>query len=389
MSNVILTRPEQLPRELADLLGGDFRPELRPTILYIPSNLTPQGIANVAFFLSLTLTIPGLLFLLGQLFAETSVGTGIAALMLVLPATLTGLSWRYRQKAQQRQALMASGEHRMGLWVTPTHLMWRDLERLECVARKEITRLEMYQSGRPPLGIVVVHLHNGQRLRIVAEWLVGWAGKVTELHGMLTERLVLRQALAKPMRALLVQPPREGETRWQALMRGLEQLRVDHHAEWRAFDEQNVRAVVNKLLENWPDREREAEPRWWLQFVSEGTWEYGVNGVGAAVEQFAGFKTLLDWKLPLARYARYEVVGDLACTSEQYRESFLHSLAFADLTQVEFITPIAPQLVENILTSGRFTHLQQLSLPTRDPELTRQLQAWRLQHAIAEVPVPA
>ena len=41
--------------------------------------------------------------------------------------------------------------------------------------------------------------------------------------------------------------------------------------------------------------------------------------------------------------------------------------------------------VSHILTTQRFTHLQQLSLPVRDPELAQQLQDWRHTYGIGEV----
>ncbi len=80
-------------------------------------------------------------------------------------------------------------------------------------------------------------------------------------------------------------------------------------------------------------------------------------------------------------------------------------MAFAGLTQLELVTPLAAELVSHIqvshiqvshiqvshiqvshiLTTQRFTHLQQLSLPVRDPELAQQLQDWRHTYGIGEV----
>ena len=382
MPNVILQKPAQLPPGLVNLLGADFRPELRSSILYIPSSLAPQRIANVAFALSLALTVPVLLFVLWQSIAGTAAGTFIAALMLVLPAILTALSWGYRQKNERLEQQIASGEHRLGCWVTPTHIIWRDLEGLECVARKEIERVEVQQSGRPPHGLVIVHLHNGQHMRIVADWLVDYAGQVVALHALLTERVVLRPVLAEPLQALLRQAPDAGETRWHALMRRAEALRVAHNVGWQTVDCQNMRARLDKFLDDWPDREREAEPHWWLAFVRAG----GADAADLDRTQLDGFKTQLDWRLPLARFARYDFVGEIACEQTEFRESFLHSLAFADLTLLDFTMPLPPAFIHDILTSQRFTHLKQLTVAAiDDPALAQQFEDWRRVHGIGEV----
>ena len=364
------------------LLGVEFRPELRANILYIPSSLAPQSIANIAYVLSLVLALPSLVFLVWQLMAGAGLGAFIAALILVLPALLTALSWRYRKRNERLQMQIATGEHRLGLWLTPTHVIWRDLEGLECVARKEIERLELHQSGRPPLGIVLVHLHNGQRMRIVADWLADYAGKAPELCDLLTERLLLRTGLAEPLQALLRQAPEAGETRWHALMRRVEALRLDQHEGWQPVDSQNIRAVLDKFLDDWADRERVADPQWWLAFLGND----GVTATGEVTTQLDGFKTLLDWRFPLARFARYDFAGEIDGSATEFRDSFLHSLAFANLTQLEFVTPIPVEFIHDIVTSERFTHLKQLTVTViDDPALAQQLAEWRRLHGIEEV----
>ncbi len=202
MAGVILSRPEQLPRPVAALLGVDFRPEQPGDVRFIASLLAPQSLAEVAFNLSLVLSVPAVMFVLWMLIqaitqaqageAFRSEGVGIAALISVVPVALSLLSGHYWRRAGQLQQRIATGEFRLGLWMTATHLMQRDLNGgLECVALQEIARLDVYHSGRPPLAMVVVHLHNGQTLRIVANWLRGYPNQVDALRQLLADHLSL------------------------------------------------------------------------------------------------------------------------------------------------------------------------------------------------------
>lgn len=201
----VVHKPEQLSPALAALLGAELEPEQRSDVLFIPSLLAPQSLAGLAFKLSLLFSVPALLFFAGMLIQGIlraqmgqrfpSEGVGIAALIAGLPAAISLLAWRYQRRASQLQQQIGRGEFRLGLWLTATHVMQRDLNGgLECAPLREIARLDVYHSGRPPLAMVVVHLHGGQVLHIVADWLQGYPNRVEALQQLLAEHWKLSQS---------------------------------------------------------------------------------------------------------------------------------------------------------------------------------------------------
>lgn len=407
MPSVIQSQFQQLPPKLQRLLGATFRPEQHRDVLYLPSTPAPQSLAKVALALSLFLTVPAALFFGYALMSSASAWLaheairsemiGISLAIAVLPLGLTLLSLRYVRAAKKLQKSIENREFLLGLWITPSHIIQRDLnEGLQCVARKDIDRLEIYQSGRPPLSMCIIHLHNGQRLRVVANWLDGHEGKIMELHGFLTKKLILQARFAEPIDAFFRDLQagglgiRAGETRWDALMRFLEQFRLTQRKLLQPEDYACLLTHIDKALDQWDIRERVAPQNWWQVFVSDGDWEYGVNGVGVSRDYFNGFKVPphADWRLPLARCARFESQGDMRCTYAEFLNSFRNTAAFDSLVALDWASPMSKDCLRDIVQTDRFGHLQQLSVDTssiNDPDLLAQFENWRTLHAVAEI----
>ena len=110
-------------------------------------------------------------------------GVFITFMMFAFMFSLFLLCRRNLKKSKLHQQKMNSGEVKYGLWITPTHLLIHFMNGgLECIEKKDIAHLEIYNSGRPRIDMVVVRLHNKQVIRIVSDWLVGYYKKVEDLR---------------------------------------------------------------------------------------------------------------------------------------------------------------------------------------------------------------
>jgi hypothetical protein len=106
----------------------------------------------------------------------------IALGIFLFASGIQALTMLFDRKFKKLNAAIASGERKFGLWVTPRYLMINDFNGgIECVEKKEIESMSIYESGRPRIDMVVLTLQNKQSVRVVADWLVGYYGKVQRL----------------------------------------------------------------------------------------------------------------------------------------------------------------------------------------------------------------
>ena len=195
MAKLIIRKEKELPAEMRELLGKSFVPTVRKDVWYVPSSINPQGLGKVAFYVFLPVSICATLFFLSIVYSGLtnefrSEVFYIALVVFLFAAGIQTLTILFDRKFKKLNAAIASGERRFGLWVTPRYLMINDFNGgIECVEKKEIESMAIYESGRPRIDMVVIQLQNKQRIRIVADWLVGYYGNVQRLKENLQKSL--------------------------------------------------------------------------------------------------------------------------------------------------------------------------------------------------------
>lgn len=395
----LLTHRDQLPPATRAALTARPEQNLANGVLYVSGTQNPQHVGDfVEKFARVMLLCVVAVFALvcantlwravqGQPFQGEA--PAIFALTTLLPLGLWLIARRYRTKMRAIDAQIASGELQFGLWVTPTHVVQRDLNSgLEAVARGNVVAVTTYHGGRPPLQMVVLELRNGYRMRIVADWLAGYAGNVNGLHALLTQKLTLPEQWAAPIAAFFDQlaagtlAMRPGQNRWMALVELLEKTRIAHDKSMDTDLWHGIVNAVNVRLEAWPDAERLAVDIWWQRFVSDGNWEYGVNGVGADTTYFNGFveKRYVDWRMPLARRAEFCNLP-LWSGNEGAWASFCETTAFIHLTELDLGNDVGAAWLRQVIDTDRFVHLKRLMLVARNdvpPAVLEQLARWRV-----------
>jgi len=193
MASPIIRKEAALPGDLQKLLGKDFVPSAK--VWYLASSYKPQSLARIAFKVFLPIFIGTVLFFLIEAYylltgeAHNNEGFMIALIMFLFSAFMQGIFWLYLRKMTRLTAAIASGEVRFGLWITPSHLLHKDMEGLQCVEKHEIESTSIYYSGRPRVDMVVLTLRNKQKIYIVSDWLVGYYRKVELLKKEIDERL--------------------------------------------------------------------------------------------------------------------------------------------------------------------------------------------------------
>ncbi len=194
MNTIVLRKQNQLPQDLQKLLGKDFLPSSK--VWYLPNSFRPQSLARVAFNVFLSIFVGASLFLLIEIYftltgaAQNNEGLVISAMMFLFAGLMQGILYWYLRRMRKLTAALAAGEVRFGLWITPSHLLHKDMEGLQCVEKHEIESSKIYYSGRPRVDMVVLTLRNKQKIYIVSDWLVGYYRKVELLKMQIDEHLL-------------------------------------------------------------------------------------------------------------------------------------------------------------------------------------------------------
>lgn len=399
----LLTTLDQLPLATQRALTAHPDQAQAAGMLHLPGAQSPRNIGNfVEKFARVLLLLVLCLFatVLGNTLLRAVDGRGFQSEALVIFAFATALPFgvwllarRYRAQMRTIDAQIASGELRFGLWLTSTHVVQRDFNSgLEAVARGNVVSVQTNVSGRPPMQVVVLELRDGYRMRIVADWLVSYAGNVAGLCALLSQKLTLPEQWQQPLDAFFAQTERDslvlrdGQTRWTTLTMRLENSRIAHNSGLSIDSYDAILGYTQARVALWPDEERIAEDIWWQRFVSDGDWEYGVNGVGKDTTYFDGFlsQRYLDWRMPLARSARFCNLP-LWGRNEGAFESFLQTPAFEHLTLLDLGHDVGAAWLRHIIDSERFVHLRRLVLVPRDDvpaALAAEFGQWRLRHKV-------
>lgn len=372
MGNVIITKPELLTDNLQILLGKTFVPADHADILYIPGSVSIYNLARIPFYMCLVMTALAGIFWLYALITELikwtrhsefrNEGVIITFIIFAFMSLMLLLSAWYFHRSKKLQARIESGEIRYGLWITPTHLLSHDLnEGLRCVPKKEVASLEIYRSGRPPLNMVVAHLHNKQVMRIVADWLVGYYKQVEALKELIESKLLSDKIRPEVIDQFLnsYRTPDSRHNRFFQLARFVESY--DEENKLNQGEKSELINYVNKNIGDWSPAERVAEQKWWVEINTVENWEYGVNGV-TWYQEFKGFPKKPYWMMPLAKYAILEFEqADLL--AKQNVDEFIEADSYSGLEGLKLMIDLGDYCIQRIMESGKFAHLKVLHTP--------------------------
>jgi hypothetical protein len=251
-----------------------------------------------------------------------------------------------------------------------------------CVLKTDITYLDIYKSGRPPLDMVVLHLHNKQQMRIVADWLKGYYKKAEELKALIQSKLVTGKIRPGVIDDFIARHniPNEKNNRFALLIDFAEQYNKEHDLNDR--EKQELIAYINKKIESWPAGERLAKEDWWVDLYTDDSYQYGVNS--AIIKEFRGYYKDPNWLMPLAKTAILDLdMADLI--AERNADSFVAANSFEGLENLIINITTGDYCIEKIMASGKFAHLKKLETPgsnMHDPNVRKRFEAWKTEHGI-------
>lgn len=190
---LILRAEEGLPADVRALLHGSH-PE---DVWHLPSHprlSNPFRFAAAASLVALVAMTVLFLFTVLTATRFRSEGFAITLSLVLFSAGIHWLCRHGRARAVRLEEDLKAGRVHYGLWITPNHLVVRDLdEGIRCVRRPDIAETHIYRSGHPPLDLLVLTLTNRQTVRILVNGLDGWAGQADRLRSGVEARLFAKQ----------------------------------------------------------------------------------------------------------------------------------------------------------------------------------------------------
>ena len=393
MASLIIRKEEYLPEEVKNLTGKNFNPAQHPEIIYIPGSINAESLAKIPYYMCAVLSsLTGIFFLYtcisaiiywSRYGAFRNEGPFISFIMFAFMSGLFLLCRRYLKKSKKMQQQIANGEIRFGFWITPTHMICHDMnEGWNCVLKADIASVEIYKSVRPPLDMVVLHLHNKQQMRIVANWLNGYYKKVEDLKILIESKLFSGKIKPGVIDDFIRQHsiPNEMNNRFELLIIFAERYNKDHNLTGR--EKQELITYLNKKIEAWPAEERLAKEDWWVDFNIDDSYAYGVNMAG--IKEFRGYYKNPNWLMPLAKTAILDFdMADLI--AEKNADSFVEANSFEGLEALILKITVCDYCIEKIMASGKFSHLKKLVTPglnTFDPNMRKKFEDWKTEHKI-------
>jgi hypothetical protein len=393
MSKLILRDEQQLPEELKILLGKNFIPLLRPEICYLPSHFQIQSLAGVAFKMTRFMAI-----LFGAIFIYTLIsqltgnqekacyqdeGVVLTFIMFAFTAMLAVISYRYFKKSQAKQKQIDSNELRLGLWITPTHLMTKDLNSgMECVAIKDILNLSTTEINNAHVSLVLVHLTNKQTFRIAANWLDGFANRKEDLKKIIEEKITKKDNRMDEINAYFTtQHVSENSDRFAKLIHFL-----SSYFSKNAFTLNDKKEIIEQTrakIKNWNMDECLADELWWVNFYIDDAYHYGVNS--SEIKEFKGYQEQSSLFMPLAKTALLES-WQAGLISPEYVDEFIASDAFQYLEKLILKVCPSDYCVEQMMSSGKFSHLKVLEMSPyyNDSTLKERCMQWKKDNNIKD-----
>ncbi len=393
MVNLIIRKEEELPEDLKNLTGKNFNPAQHPEVLYMPGSFNAESLAKIPYYICAVLSsLAGIFFLYTVIQAIIyqhkygefrNEGPLISFMMFAFMFGLFLLCRRHLKSSKKLQQQMATGQVRFGLWITPEHILCHDMnEGWNCVLKADIAYLDIYKSTRPPIDMVVLHLHNKQQMRVVATWLNGYYQKVGELKDLIEAKLVPGKIKQDEIDDFIDQHniPNEKVDRFSLLIFFTERYCKEH--DLNEQEKYDLIAYINEKIKAWSAEERLAKEEWWVDFNTDDSYQYGVNT--AVTKEFRGYHKDPYWLMPLAKTAILEFdMADLI--SERNADAFVAANCFEGLETLIIKITICDYCIKKIMASGKFSHLKRLVTPglnLYDPDLRKKFEEWKMGHNI-------
>ena len=387
---VVIRKKELLPDDIRSLTTGAFNPALRPDVLYIPSTVSYQSIARIPYYLSLAtfvvLTAVFSYVLISAIVHWSSAGhfrsegVMILLLMLVLPAILLLLTRLYYKKTQRIEVQLQSGELKLGVWVTATHLLVNDLDAgVCCVAKTDIKSLGIYRSGRPPLAIVIVECITGERVRIVSNH-HGYYKRAEELKALLEKHLtrtsVVDKAALTDQFAEFRKLSEYGNEPFLAACDYLE--KYANEKQLTDADKQELLAIADEAMSDWPLSQRSIPEEWLFQVYTR---EYEEDGTYESGKAHLGFSLENRWVLPLGRTLRVTWIPHELMNVGVIKQ-LLTKLETSHLYYLDFRERLDDACVNEVLNWPKATTLKGLGVDesVMSPEMKERLKQFKEQH---------
>ena len=364
MASLIIRKEEYLPEDFKNLTGKNFNAALHPEIIYIPGSINAESLAKIPYYMCAVLSsLAGIFFLYNGISAIIywsrygafrNEGTIISLLMFAFMSGLFLLCRRYFKKSKKMQQQIVNEEIWFGLWITPTHIICHDMnEGWKCVLKADIASLEIYKSVKPPLDMVMLHLHNKQQMRIVANWLNGYYRKAEELKILIESKMFSGKIKPDVIDDFIRQhsTANERNDRFALLITFAE--RYNKYYNLTVPEKNELITYLNKKIEAWPAEERQAKEDWWVDFYIDDSYQYGVNS--AVIKEFRGYYKNPNWLMPLARTAILDFdMADLI--AEKNADSFVEANSFEGLEALILKIMVCDYCIKKIMTSGKFSH---------------------------------
>lgn len=194
MAETLILRAETaLPADVRALLHG----ALPEGVWHLPSHPRLSNPFRFATAASLVVLVAmmGLFFI--TVFTASRFRSEGFTITLGLVLFSAGIHWlcrRGKARAVRLDEDLKADRVRYGLWITPNHVVVRDLdEGIRCVRSLDIANTHIYRSGHPPFDLLVLTMTNRQTVRILVNGLDGWTGQADRLHKEVERRLFAKQ----------------------------------------------------------------------------------------------------------------------------------------------------------------------------------------------------
>ena len=331
VANLILRTEQALPAHVRALLHDDPP----PGVWHLPSHVRASNPFRFASTVSLIVLVGVVILCLSTVLTASRFRSEGIAITLGLVLFASGIHWWCRRglaKSVRLEEDVKAGRIRYGLWITPQHVLVHDQEGVNCVARQDIARLYVYNSGRPPIDLLVLALHNKATVSVLVNALDGWAGQAARLQQEVQARLFAQLGItAQEVREIVAHYPPKPEAFWQ-MMRQLDalaqQLKLD------AAGNAALCEMVDVALNAWPDESRVTSDSWFMLTEIDSSYEYGVNACSSGTA-YLGFLAHPSWRLPLCRRVFFDQAQSIFPTVESVQKCAATFRA-VPLTVIEF-----------------------------------------------------
>ncbi len=299
---ILLRDEKELPADVRALLHAPL-PE---DVWYVPSTVRFGNPYRFASKLTLGILIFALALFLPTALRDASKGKflsdgfAITLSMVLFAAVFYSICRRLSKNAERIERDLNDGHLRFGLWLSPRHVMARDMEGIRAASRKDIEKTHVYHAGNGRPDLLVITLRNRERIYVMVNALDGWLNQADKLGSEFQSRLsgipgISRQQIVQMADACL---PRKHFSEFMKWLDGeagrLKAGKTDRLA---------LLEMADAALTSWPDSARDAQAfdEWFLLTEGGDTWEYGV-GEQVSDYRYLGFKESgAFWLLPLCR----------------------------------------------------------------------------------------